>query len=271
MPVYSRLQLRQSLGQDWLRDTIVSTTTSSVWGVSGSINVVDSRQADPSLSSEGMYQRAWIRVAGQNLRVATFNTGSGAFLSAMLGTIVASGAEYELHQRVSPDEKDRVLTDVARSLRFRQEVTLPSVDGLTLYSLPDSVLAVFDVRYFADPTNSMGRSERTVPWFKVVPTGSGSRELRIAPSLGASQTLVIDAVFAGSLGTGDTATINLPDDEWLLAGAAARCYSLLERDSPGKEAERYGEHRSRMNLLFARKQATYRPAYDYRIQLDEPF
>ena len=86
MPVYTRRQLRQSLGQYFLRDTLAGTTTGS-WGATASLTVYDVQLSDLSMSGESMYLRSIVRLLTttgyiQDARIATFNTGSGAFADA---------------------------------------------------------------------------------------------------------------------------------------------------------------------------------------------
>src|SRR3990172_1927509 len=115
MPVISRRTLRQRLGQEILRDTVVGQTSGS-WGTqAGSLNIIDSSLADPTASGESLYHRHYLRLLGsigllQDLRVGTFNAGSGAFLAAITAaTTIISGMPFEVHALVSPAEKDRAI------------------------------------------------------------------------------------------------------------------------------------------------------------------
>jgi hypothetical protein len=268
MPVYTRKQLRQALGQRYLTDTEIGNVTASL----GNGVVIDSARSDTSLSGESLYSRAWVRINGMTLRTSSFNTASGAFITGQIAaSTVPSGAEYEVHKSVSPDDKDREITATVLSLRFRQEVQLSAVTDCHVYTLPASVLDVLDVRSYSDAASSLDRGEAWVGWFALADASSTIRELRIQPSLSASQTLVIDAIVSGTLGPADTDTITLPDAEWPLAGAAARCYWLAETHSPGQETGLYAERRKELARTFALKNQKYQPFISRRVMFDERF
>lgn len=273
MPIFSRRQLRQSLGQRYLRDTVVGQTSGS-WGTqAGSANIVDLAQADYTASGEQLYQRHYMRLLGsagliQDLRVASFNTGSGAFVAAQtLATTIFSGMPFEVHVN-DPKEKDRALDDVIRQVRVRREVPLWATDGLHVYSLGPDVFDVVGVRFFSDPASSLNRGEAGVSWWKYETTQTGN-ELRISPSLLASYQLAIDAVLAVSLGAGDLATVNLPDEDWILSGAGARLLWLLEQRSPGQENGVYKERRKELAREYTRLSARFQPRASRRLMLDE--
>jgi hypothetical protein len=130
---------------------------------------------------------------------------------------------------------------------------------------------VLDVRYLSDPSNTLHPGEKQVPWFRVDATASEGRELRIAPALRASQTLILDVLTGARLGEHDLAMVDLPSDEWILAGAAARCLWLLEQRAPGKEAGMYRERRQEAVKLFSRLSQRYQGAISRRVMLDEPY
>ncbi len=276
MSVYSRRTLRQSLSQLWLHDTIIGQTSGS-WGTqAGSLNIVDRAQADPTASGEQLYHRHWLRLLGsagfiQDTRVGSFNTGSGAYLSAVTAaTTIYSGMPFEVHALMSPSDKDRALDAVIRDVRYRQELALWAVPQGHIYSLGPDVLDVIDVRYYSDPTSSLDRGQGYPQWFKFEQTASRN-ELRIEPSLLPSYQLVIDAILAPSLGAGDLATVNLPSDQWALAGAAARCYWMLEQQGPGQETSKYKERRVEAAREYTRLSNRFQPIIARRIQLDEPY
>ncbi len=275
MPTYSRRTLRQDLGKFHLHDTIVSTTSGS-WGTqAGSINIYDSSLADPTASGESLYQRQWLRLLGslgliQDLRVGSFNTGSGAFLSALtLATTVFSGMPYELHAMVDPADKDRALDEVIEHIRVRQEKPIWAIDNGHFYSLGPDIQDVIDVRYLSQPTDSLNPGEHIVQWFKVESTGSGV-QLRIHPSLPASYQLIVDALTSISLGSGDLATVNLPDEDTVLWGAAAQCFWFLESRAPGQEAGIYKARRQEAAREYTKLSQRFMPKITRRIQLDLP-
>ncbi len=274
MPVYSRRGLRQSLGQNWLRDTVVAQTSGS-WGTqAGSANIIDKNQADPTASGEQLYQRHWLRLLGsagfiQDLRVGSFNCGSGAFLAAQtLATTIFSGMPFEVHAALPPDEKDRCLDAVIRDMRLRQELPIWAIAESHLYSLGPDVYYVLDVRYLTDPTDSLNTGEHAMNWWKVDKTASGNT-LRVEPALLQSQQLLVDCVMGLTLGAGDLATVNLPSDEWALSGAAARCYWLLEQRAPGQNPGSYKERRAEAAREYTRQSARHQPAITIKTQLDE--
>jgi hypothetical protein len=272
MPVYSRRNLRQSLGTRYLRSTIVSATSGS-WGTqAGSANIIDSSQADPTASGEQLYQRHWLRLLGsagviQDLRVGSFNTGSGAYLSAQtLATTVFSGMPYELHALMPPTEMDQALTDVIADLRTYRELAIWATPESYIYSLGPDVLDVLDVRILTAPTGSLNRGEYPAGWWKTEQTAT-RYELRIDAALLVSQQLLIGAITSLSLGAGDLATVNLPSDEWLLSGAAARCYWLLDQRVPG-QVSAYGERRREMARRFTALSGRFQPVVSRKVQLD---
>lgn len=274
MPTFNRRTLRQSLGRDYLHDTLVSTTTGSCGVTTGSLAIWDSSTADPTASGEGLYHRQWLRLVGsaghiQDLRVGSWNTGSGAFVAAVtLATTVYSGMPYEVHATIKPTDKDRALDAVIQNVRVRRELTIDAINGGHIYSLGPDVVDVVGVRYFSDPAASLDRGEHAVDWWKHEATGSGN-ELRITPALYGSYQLVLDAITTVSLGAGDLATVNLPNDEWILWGAAARCLWMAEQQSPGQEAGRYSERRKESAREYSRLSSRFQPFVTRKIQLDE--
>ncbi len=232
----------------------------------------DVNLADLTLSGEQMYQRHVVRLLTtsgyfQDARVATFNTASGAFMCLLAAaTTVISGASYELHGLLPPDEKDQCLTDIVGRLRVQQELPIDSVKDAVVYSLGREVLDVQDVRLFDYPVGSRGASA-ALKWWQLATTATG-QELRIYPALEVSQQLVLDAITAATLGAADTATISLPSDDWLLSGAGAMAYWLLEARAPAQETARYRERRRELASQFARLSSRFQPAVSRKIQLD---
>lgn len=244
MPIYNRQTLRQRLGREFLHDLIVGQTSGS-WGTqAGSLNIIDSAQADPTLSGEQVYFRAHLRLLGsagrlQDLRVGSFNTGSGAFLAAItLATTVFSGMPFEVSTLVDPADKDRALDAVIKDVRVTNEVPLWSVKDALTYSVGTDIYDVLGVKYFSDPTHSLDRGEHQIAGARFITTASG-QELRIPSGLPASYQLILNAITAASLGAGDLATVNLPSDELVLWGATARCYWMLARKAPAQETKVY--------------------------------
>lgn len=275
MPSYQRRGLRQSLGLDYLRDMILCQTTGST-GAVGSMNIVDANQADATASGESMYQRHWLRLLGsigviQDVRVASFNTGSGAFYSPVaLASTIFSGMPFEVHALLSPAEKDRQLDNVIRDVRYRQEVPIWAIDAGCLYSIGPEIMDIIDVRYLSDPAGSLDTGEGHMDWWKYEKTASG-QQLRVTPALSYSQQLIVDAVLAVSLGASDLATVNLPDDGLVLWGASARCYWLLQQRAPGQEASEYAAKGQQAATQYTRLSARFQPMIAKKIQLDAPW
>ncbi len=276
MPTFSRATLRQLLTTDYLRDGLVGNLTAS-WGVA-SVNLIDTTQADLSMSGQNLYARSWVRHNGATYRVASFNTGTGCFVTLQSApTTVVSGGAYEVHFSLPPEDKDRALNDAVKRVRVRREVGLSSVDGLHSYTLdgcasPNTVLDVLDAYYFANPSDSLTRDQRSLSEFQVVTTATG-RELRISPALGQSVQLVLDCVLTLTLGAADTATINVPDDRWLLSGAAAKAYDLLIRKAPGQNRGELVKDRAEFAAAWTRLSTRFQPVVDRPMAgvLDEPF
>ena len=129
---------------------------------------------------------------------------------------------------------------------------------------------VFDAYYFADPTASLGRDRHNLTSYQVVVTGSG-REVRIEPAIDGSVQLILSALVRATLGASDLATVNLPNEEWVLNGAAAYCYSRLARSAPGQETAEYKNKAKEFATAWRRGVRNVLPQVDRTIQLDEPF
>lgn len=266
MPVYSRKQLRQDLGRYYLRDTIVSTTTSSQ--PSGNQCLVDSVQADPAFSGESLHARAWLRVGGIDRRVASFNTGSGAFVWVQPGSAQGSGSEYEVHSMLSPADKDAALNLAIMALPIRREYPLAAASAQHFYSLGTDILQVWRARYFADPAHSLDRQSRNFSWWAVVDTPTG-RELRIVPALTGTEQIVLDALVRATLGSADAATVNLPEDRWALYGAESHCWSFLIKQGSSREIKQY--ERSALRAAAKFREITSRHiAMSKEVEFDDP-
>ena len=275
MPVVQRKQLRRDLGLRRLRETVVGTTSLSL-GANASLNVMDRTLAAPDFSGEGYHARSWIRVASGDYRVGSFNTASGAFAGgALVIYAIASGADFEVHDRLSPSEMDGAIDETILQLRARREVGLPTIDGKTFYTLdgaasPNTIVNVLNVYYYANPDGSLNRDRRQLVQHAIVNTGSG-QELRLPYGLGGSLQLIVDAILQLTLGAGgDGATINLPDEETILWGAAARCYDLLAARSGGQETAAYERRRMEAARTFSRLSRRFFPEIAKQITFEQP-
>ena len=271
MPVYSRKTLRQALGRShWIRDTLVGTTTGS-WGNTGSATIWDSAKANLLYSGEDLYHRSWAKAAGCELRIATWNTGSGAWMALQTaGSTIASGVEYEIHEMIAPSEKDEALDETIKRVQVRREEPVWSVDQARIYALPAGVIDVLDCYYFASPNGSLTRDRGNFNHWEPVETGSRS-EIRIDPPLTVSQQLILDALVIPTLGAADTATVSLPNDRWIIAGAAVDCLSRLAARSPGQEGARYEERRKAAARAYSSLSARFQVQIDRPVQMGQPF
>lgn len=249
--------------------------TSGSGSAAGSLYVLDAAQANPAFSGEQLHVRAWLKVQGMELRVASFNAPSGAFLTGQLAaTTIASGAAYEAHDLLSPSDKDRCLDDAIKRLRSRREVVVVGTEGMAYVPLdaaasPNTVVEVLDVYAFVGDTD--GRTRGTVlPW-RLVQTGTGP-ELRV-PGLGASQALVLDALLVPSLGALDTATVNLPgsSDRFVLAMATAKAYDLITRNTVGQEMAKFRQLRAEAAHEASRLASRFRPQIDRPVRFDSDY
>lgn len=263
MVVVSRKFLRQTLGTRHLRDTVVGTTTAT------GPAVVDVRHADTSLSGQSLHVGAWIRHNGMDLRVASFNTGSGSHVHGMIAaTLVLSGAEYERHAMLPPADKDRAIDDAVKRLRVRREVAVDTVDGLHAYTLPVAVEQVLGGYYFASPHGSLDRDRRALRFVGVVVTGTGT-ELRIDPALAASQQVVLDAVTTLTLVAGDLGTVNIPDERLVLYAAEAACWDLMVRQAPRGTAPEYRDLRDEAARQYSQLARNFKVPVDRDLRLAE--
>lgn len=230
-------------------------------------------QADPSLTGNDLFVRAWGKVVNtsQAVRVASFNVGSGAFLSFQsIGTsTVMSGATYEIHQKLDPADKDRCLDATIRQVRIREEWPFWSVEQKAFYAISDNILDICNAFYLSNPNDSLNQGKGHFTDWKLTNTGSGQM-LRIHPSLPASYQIILDAIRTASLGATDTASIDLVSDDWVLAGAAARAYRMLRQSAPGKEEGVYRERQREYAAEFSRLSAHYQPLIDRPLELDNP-
>jgi hypothetical protein len=263
-----------------VRDTLVGSTTASYGLAAGSLVFLDAFRADSSLSGQGLHAGAFIRVMAADKLVASFNAGSGAFISAGWNasgwTNVPSGTEYEIHGLLPAAEKDFALDDALSRIRVRQEVGIATVSGAVFYDLdaaasPHRIADVLDAYVWANPGDAADRGKRVFAApARVVPTATGV-ELRIDTALDLSHLLVVDALLELTLAAGDTATVNLPDERLVLAGAAAKCWDLLAQRSPGTQVAVYERRRDDASRQFSDLAARYKPPTAKRLGFSDPY
>jgi hypothetical protein len=278
--VLQRKQLRRDLATRRLNDGIYGTIAASAGGapVGSAVLATDVRLALPDFSGQQMYQFGFLRVASVDYRVGSFNVNTGAFVSVAAAiNAIASGADFEVHQKLSAPQMDSALDEtILRMGAQRIEVGIPSVPGALFYDITTvgspnfRVTSVLDAYYYADPSNSLNRDRRNFTQEAVVLTGSGV-EFRAEYALAASMQLILDALVTYTLGAADAATINLPDEETVLWGAAARCYDTLIADSPGQETNLYEKRRKEAVMQFNRLATKQAPQIDKKLTFETPF
>lgn len=236
--------------------------------------MLDLATSDLSLSGQGVYVGATIRFAGTDLRVASFNVATGAYVAQNAGggysaANAVSGAEYERHEMLPPADKDRAIDETVKRLWVRQEVAIDSVEKARIYPLPDGVIDVLDCYYVASPAGTLDRDRRRLTRFDTVVTLTGV-ELRIDPALMASQQIVLDAITSVSLGTADYATVNVPDERLVLFGAEAQCWDLMVRRAPRGTADEYRALRNEAARQFNLLSARFKVPVDRPLRLHDP-
>lgn len=241
--------------------------------------------ADTTLSGQNLYENATLRHlattplgSGQtyDYRVASMNVGSGAFvIGAVLQATVVVSDSFELHMRVAPAEKDLALDDTIKRLRVRQEVGIMSgTGGQTFVAIdtaasPHAITDVLDAYVFTTPLGSLSRGRANLNDLRMVMTPTG-REIRFSGALGETQQLVLDAILELTLGASEFATINLPDDRWLLSGAAAKSIDLILQSAPGQNSGGLQERRKEFAQAFSRLSVRFMPMMEHRIRLEDP-
>lgn len=264
-----------------LRDTTVGTTGMAV-AVGSAMQIVDQVYANVAFSGETAHDRAWVRVASFDYRVGSYNYPSGGPYSLQpVINAIATGADYEIHDKLSPVEKDQCIDQTIARIRVRQEVVIPTVDGLLEYTIdaaasPNTIAGdPLGFWYYANPDFSLDRDQR---FFNELPqiatTASGTRVLRIPAALTWSQQIVMDCLLQVTLGASDDATVSIPqvpDDGIVLDGAAARAYDLLVQRAPSQEAGLYLQRRREMAMAFMGAAAKLQPSQDTALGFAAPF
>lgn len=279
MPVFQRKQLRHDLGTRRLNTTTLGTTQMGV-SAGSALVLMDPYQAVPDLTQQSLYVRSYVRVASYDYRVGSFNIYSGGFVSVAAAHVaIASGADFEVSQRLSATDLDGCIDAVVPKIRVREEITMSSVDGLTFYPIdgaasPNVILEVLDAWMYANPSSTTNRCRNDWREKAVVALTATGRELRIPAAMTWSQQVVMDCLLQLSLGSDDAATLSIPqvpDDAWLLDGAAAQAYDLLIQKSPSQETTLFKERRKEMGIRFTRASAKYQPDMDSMMGFEAPF
>ena len=269
MPTYQRKTLFQNFAQLFDSRTWVANTGASV-GANGSVWFLDTTQANPAFSGEKMFDRAWIyhHDTQQTFRVASFNTASGAWVTAQTtATTIQSGSSFTVLPRLAPTQMQQCIDRAVMRLRARQESVITAVDGAAQYPMdsaasPATIRKVLNVFYYANAAATTDRDKSWFQWWGPHMTASGSMELQIAPPIASGSQIVIDGIIDMTLNSAETATINLPDDMWLLSGALVHAYNLLIQQAPGQAAAELLQRRSEWALQFRAFAANYMPLVD---------
>lgn len=287
MPVYSKRQLRQSLAQRYIKDmpNFPAQLAGFATGVGTSpITVGNNFFADIGQAGQGLYQNAWLYLEGSTpngiacsiiyqYAVGSYNAGSGAFISTAVAlTDHASVSHWELHTRVSPYDKDAAIDDTIKRIRIRQEVAFPTVDQVLFYPIdgtasPFVIDRVLDVHVFANPSGTLDRDVRHVDDWQIVTTATGN-EIRLLHALQGSQQIIFDAILIPSL-NGEMATINIPDERWILAGAAARCYDFMIQAAPAQQVAILQQRRQEAAMEFSRLTTRFAPVVTKPVRLND--
>ena len=274
MPVLSRGQLRRKLGQSYLQAATFGTTQIAV-GAASTVCVMDPYRANPDYTNQNLYVRSHLRVASLDYRVGSYNTGSGAFVSAqLLQQAVASGADFEIYDRWTASELDRCIDQVIDEIRVNREVTFPGTYNANFYALagvasPNTITDFNDVYYYMAADSTTNRQRGSFTNVNLMNTATGV-EMRTERLLVGSAVIAIDAVLALSLGSADTATINVPDEAWILWGASARAWHLLAQRTPGQDDKYILERRAEAARAFSAKSAINQVYVSRRVSLQTP-
>lgn len=275
IPCYSRKQLFQTSARLFDPKSWVGTTAGSV-GAQGTVYFLDQRMANPAFSGEHLYDRTWIwhHSAQQAYRVASFNTASGAFISiqnALSG--IASGDDFTVLPRLSPYDLNLCIDRTVSRFRVRQEVILNANDAQANYQIDSaasgvSIQRVLNVWYYTTGSAALGvdRGKRYFDWWGEGHTGSGTYELRISPALGSGNQIAIDAIVDVTLGAAETATINIPHDEWVYAGALMHAYNLLLQQAPGQAGGELLQRRAEWSRQWREVNGKMQPLVDRSMQ-----
>lgn len=287
MPVFSRKGLRRKLAGEFVRDMPLTLWVNMAGNqASGATPVAafNSIYANTDYSGQELYKNGFAYIEGSTnspdtagtfyeYLIGSFNPGSGAFISGARALTSHNGNSiFEIHTRLSPYLKEAAINDTIKRARLRQEVGIPTTDGAVFYDIdgcasPYTLDRILDVHVLANPNSSLDRDLRHVDDWQVVTTGSG-QELRLRRAIMGSQQLVFDAILIPTLG-GELATINLPDDRWILAGAAMRCYDFLIQDSPGQQVTQLQQRRADWAAEYTRLSAKFMPTYESPVRFHE--
>lgn len=245
MPTFSRKQLFQTTARLFDPKTWVGTTAGSV-GATGTVFFIDARVANPAFSGERLFDRAWIwhHSTQFGYRVGSFNAASGAFVSiqSAYGGAIASGDDFTVIPRLSPYDLNLAIDMTVARLRARQEIAINAGDGIVQYQLDNAasgtqVERVLNAYYYATPNVSPAgydMNKRYFSWWGDGKTASGTYCLTVSPPIASGNQIIVDGIISMTLGSAETATINLAHPEWLYVGALMHAYNALIQQAPGQ-------------------------------------
>lgn len=261
--------------------TTVGTTTLAVAAGSAVVALdANNEWANPDFSGLNYFSTAFMRVGSADYRVGSYNAPSGAWLSGQAAKYaIASGADFEVHDKISAVDLDLCINQTISRIRVRQEVGIPSINGKMEYTIdaaasPNTILNVVDFWYYADPANTANRNRQEFAPKPTIALTATGRELRVPYNVAGSQQIVMDCILQMTLGASDNATVNIPqipDDQWILDGAGAYAYHLLIQRSPGQDTAQYAERRKELAAAFTRQSEKQQPSMDTEIGFSAPF
>lgn len=287
MPVYSKKQLRRDLSAQFIHDSLDTIPwTSELAGApyGSTVQIRALRFADTEASGQGLYKGAWLFLESSvatpdasatwdQYLVATFNVANGAFTSGQPArSAYANDAEFEIHTRVAPLDKNVAIDETIVRMRVRQEVGLTTIDGAMFYTIdgaasPFTIDRILDVHLSANPSGSQNQDIRHIQDWQVVSTATGN-QLRIRYAVAGSQQLWMDCILTPTLG-GELATLNIPDERWILAGAAARCYDFMIQAAPAQQVTQLMQRRAEYAAEYSRLSTRFQPSYDQPVRLHD--
>lgn len=276
MPTFTRKQLFQTTARLFDPKTWVGTTAGSV-GANGTVYFIDARIANAAFSGERLYDRAWIWHHNTQFayRTGSFNTGSGAFVSiqSAYGGAIASGDDFTVLPRLSPYDLNLAIDMTVNRMRARQEIPISANLNQVYYQLDGAasgvtIERVLNAYYYANPNASQNNDmdKRYFDWWGDGKNGSGNYMLTIAPPIASGAQIIVDGIITMTLGSAETATINVPHPEWVYAGALMHAYNALIQQAPGQASAELLQRRAEWVRQWREVAAKMNPTIDRSMQ-----
>lgn len=246
-------------------------------GAAGTVFFIDSRTANPAFSGERLYDRAWLyhHATQFGYRVGSFNTASGAFVSVQsaYGGAIASGDDFTVLPRLSPYDLNLAIDLTVNRMRVRQEIPINSQDGQVLYQLDNAasgtvIERVLNAYYYTTPNASPNQDfgKRYFDWWGDGKTGSGTYCLTISPPIATGNQIIVDGIVSMSLGSAETATINLAHPELVYVGALMYAYNALIQQAPGQASAELIQRRAEWVRQWREVASKMNPTIDRSMQ-----